>query len=711
MTTQRSRLAILAAFGIGLTPSAGAVESVGTLPAPTLTDIRATASATYDATNQLYTYSYDVSNGAANTGAIMSINIEMANKYFSGGWYNRLGLPPYPADKLTIPVGGNEGEATTFTELKQELEPFLLPPGHFLVPFGIEVPDGWDGSLSRDGYAAFDSGTHATNVLPGATMSGLKLISPGVPIIRDMIVEPFWVPVFEGEPDKSAAAKAGKVERAIRVHLKTLGPSGTGALNWSSLDAELAQAVQLGWIPDAALAQQIQAQLDAANAAAVQQQDGTTAKQQLGALLQVLAAASADRIRTEARDLVRLNAEALIRVIPDTPIPVAPEYSLEPSESVHAVGETATLIGQVVNSSDHNQPLADWEVRIDIASGPDAGKVQPYYAYTDANGKVTFSYRGQGLGTDQVLMHHGVPQADLVAHPILVASLAPVAIQLAAADGLPPGAVATALVHWQGGPDLAAPLFIPPAIKTQGGASVQFLDLTQNLGDQPAGASVTRYYLSKDEPVDPHAATVIAERHVPPLQPGEQSRGSEIRATVPADLPAGVYHLVACADADGQVIETDEQNNCSNGQLKNVTSVVVGAVPSNRPPVCSVAQPGKASLWPPNHKLRTVAIDGVTDPDGDPVTLTVTAIAQNEPVDGLGDGDTAPDGFGVGSARARVRAERSGAGQGRLYFIGFRAADGKGSTCTGHITVGVPHDQSAKGLPVDTGQRYDSTRP
>ena len=47
--------------------------------------------------------------------------------------------------------------------------------------------------------------------------------------------------------------------------------------------------------------------------------------------------------------------------------------------------------------------------------------------------------------------------------------------------------------------------------------------------------------------------------------------------------------------------------------------------------------PSKASLWPPNHKLRTVTVSGATDPDGDPVAITITGVTQDEPVNGKAD--------------------------------------------------------------------------
>jgi hypothetical protein len=113
-------------------------------------------------------------------------------------------------------------------------------------------------------------------------------------------------------------------------------------------------------------------------------------------------------------------------------------------------------------------------------------------------------------------------------------------------------------------------------------------------------------------------------------------------------------------------------------------------------------------LWPPNHDFAPVNVLGVTDPDNDPVTVTVTGITQDEAVDAPGTGNTAPDGTGVGGAEAALRAERAGNGDGRVYAIGFRADDDRGGSCSGSVSVGVPHSQNGA-APVDNGQAFDST--
>lgn len=131
----------------------------------------------------------------------------------------------------------------------------------------------------------------------------------------------------------------------------------------------------------------------------------------------------------------------------------------------------------------------------------------------------------------------------------------------------------------------------------------------------------------------------------------------------------------------------------------------------NRDPDCSLAEASIDTIWPPNHKFVAIDVLGVTDPDGDPITITIDSIFQDEPVDTFGDGAFTPDGMGVGTPTADVRAERSGTkkvpGDGRVYHIGFTADDGRGGSCSGVVLTGVPHD--VKDTPIDGGPLYDST--
>ena len=62
----------------------------------------------------------------------------------------------------------------------------------------------------------------------------------------------------------------------------------------------------------------------------------------------------------------------------------------------------------------------------------------------------------------------------------------------------------------------------------------------------------------------------------------------------------------------------------------------------------------------------TGAATRVTDLDHN-ATITITSITQDEPTNGLGDGDTAVDRVKTATARSSLRAERSGTADGRVY--------------------------------------------
>lgn len=194
-------------------------------------------------------------------------------------------------------------------------------------------------------------------------------------------------------------------------------------------------------------------------------------------------------------------------------------------------------------------------------------------------------------------------------------------------------------------------------------------------------------------PLEPDPGTLQVNWVVPTANPSQYLVSFQWRHLVTAE-----------EDPTGAFVDSD-----TGWILEGIATVE----PDNQAPDCSAAVASIDTIWPANHKFVAISVLGVTDPDGDAVTITIDSIFQDEPVDASGDGRFAPDGAGVGSAIAYVRAERSGtkkvAGNGRVYHIGFTADDGNGAACDGSVLVGVPHDQNA--APIDDGPSYDSTLP
>jgi Tol biopolymer transport system component len=131
-----------------------------------------------------------------------------------------------------------------------------------------------------------------------------------------------------------------------------------------------------------------------------------------------------------------------------------------------------------------------------------------------------------------------------------------------------------------------------------------------------------------------------------------------------------------------------------NSDGSGETRLTPGGAPSwqplpNRAPDCSGVAASRPVLTTANHRLVPITLDGATDPDGDPVTLSVDGVTQDEPVVSRTD-NTSPDAVDQGDGQLRVRAERNPHGDGRVYRIAFTASDGRGGSCSGTARVSVP---------------------
>jgi hypothetical protein len=96
-------------------------------------------------------------------------------------------------------------------------------------------------------------------------------------------------------------------------------------------------------------------------------------------------------------------------------------------------------------------------------------------------------------------------------------------------------------------------------------------------------------------------------------------------------------------------------------------------------------------LWPANHKYVTVTATVVASDNVDPnPVVRLESITSNEPDNGLGDGDTANDIVIVDDFHFKLRAERSGKGEGRIYTITYKVTDACGNVTFATVTVSVP---------------------
>ncbi len=172
--------------------------------------------------------------------------------------------------------------------------------------------------------------------------------------------------------------------------------------------------------------------------------------------------------------------------------------------------------------------------------------------------------------------------------------------------------------------------------------------------------------------------------------------GDELTITVdPTTLDLGDNYVTVTAD-DGN------GGTCSSDIIVNVED--------NTAPALTV-DTETLGMWPPNHKYKTFTVDDfdVSAIDNCAGNMTsdvvITNVASDEPDDakGGGDGNTKNDIVIVNDYTVKLRAERQGGGDGRVYTIYLSASDGS-NTSTATCQVIVPHDRS--GLPKNISSRF-----
>jgi hypothetical protein len=134
-----------------------------------------------------------------------------------------------------------------------------------------------------------------------------------------------------------------------------------------------------------------------------------------------------------------------------------------------------------------------------------------------------------------------------------------------------------------------------------------------------------------------------------------------------------------------------------------------------------------ACLWPPNHRLVDIGLAASASDDcaapGD-LALSITSVTSDEATatePGAGGPVNGPDAI-VDGLTVRLRAERSGLSDGRVYRITVKAVDPCGNEGQAVVEVRVPHDlrsstpgrrrgndPDANCAAIDDGQQYDAT--
>ncbi len=153
-----------------------------------------------------------------------------------------------------------------------------------------------------------------------------------------------------------------------------------------------------------------------------------------------------------------------------------------------------------------------------------------------------------------------------------------------------------------------------------------------------------------------------------------------------------------------QLIVVDRATGARSERCEHV--VRVEECDSNHAPDCSAATPSVERLWNEGNEFQPVSVLGLTDSDGDPVSIRIVAVTHDEPArHGEKDKDCPAARRIPGGVE--LLARRDGGGNGRVYEIRFVACDERGGECEGRVRVCVPHDRAREEC-IDDGQRVNA---
>jgi len=316
------------------------------------------------------------------------------------------------------------------------------------------------------------------------------------------------------------------------------------------------------------------------------------------------------------------------------------DIDMEPETQERLRGEDHTVEAIIFRGMDRESyPVAGLEMTIAVIGGPNIGESTTEPTGTD--GKVTFTFNGDGgPGTDTLLAS--------ASHP-----------------GTGTAMLDTVTVTWLNTPpvcDAGGPYDLTVSSDT---ATVT-LDAT---GSSDADGDSLTFHWSAD------CSEVTFD----------DATSSTPSITITGDCLCVESFMVEVMVSDG---------------YDTTTFYSAVNIDDQRPPVLVVKEE-PVVLWPPNHKHRKITPDMLLeyaeDACGRPIDISgavIISVTSDEPEDHKGDGKTVDD-IRIGCPNhLKLRAERMGSGNGRVYAVIYQITAENGVSTSAEALVIVPHDAS-----------------
>ena len=143
-------------------------------------------------------------------------------------------------------------------------------------------------------------------------------------------------------------------------------------------------------------------------------------------------------------------------------------------------------------------------------------------------------------------------------------------------------------------------------------------------------------------------------------------------------------------------------DNLGNTEIPVTKTLIVDGTP---PEITLIDDP--IVLWPPDHKYHTIdladfIVSVIDNKFGDLFAeVVIISVSSDEPENGEGDGNTYDDIVIIDAQTVKLRAERQGNKDGRVYTINFQVSDPLDNTASASFQIHVPTNK--KDTAVDSG--------
>jgi hypothetical protein len=182
--------------------------------------------------------------------------------------------------------------------------------------------------------------------------------------------------------------------------------------------------------------------------------------------------------------------------------------------------------------------------------------------------------------------------------------------------------------------------------------------------------------------------------------------------TLSAAVTVFPTHGMLAPNADGSFMYTPNPGftgmetfkyQASDGGVNSEEATVTITVADTQGPNLT-SSVGTTTLWTVNHNLVNVGLSAsAADNSGDPVTIQVFVFSDEDDLT-PDSPDFSPDARDIAPGTLRLRAERDGSGDGRVYLILIVATDSSNNLSRNCLTVVVPKSQSQSDKSIVTQQ-------